>query len=529
MKYPVSRTRVSERVTPSRSEQTIINILLMSVSCIAFLRGFFTDRCFIDDVFEIPKDPTYLTTSEKDSIKIKKIKSGVTDEADAILSWINTSIFEALHKRCLKSVNLSIVLDETKPNEVYESYSFDIEYNDSSNESITFNEELLLTPGEVTKLQVFKLLKRFIILTQSLSALPPKRFLYMRLLFNDKCPVEFHLDHFTDCSEEKSATIKVPLSAYYDIIANCGEVNSVHHQLSTSLISLSSLMAQDFTSSKDIELDPFYISNSSFNNALNKVPDVIDSQVSQVTKDLYKVVQDYDKGTHDGLTQVHCVEQQEPSIDCSCGSNMYLQYSSIVQCDGCNRSMHKVCYSVSSQNSQPFICIDCDGENSSINFTDSLIIFNIRKLLAFLQHNKKNSLKSIKNAFLLLGYNINDLSPDGLTMTSVVNAFSILIYQGIFSLKTHKSFSHNVFKVDVEGLICNNSKIKMGKYFLAFITKNNQNKIEKLLNPSFGRMTEIGGMLESVTSQPEDETVVEDAEIKTNDIKRRKTTDLFKF
>ncbi|GAV30593.1 hypothetical protein PMKS-004107 [Pichia membranifaciens] len=463
----------------------------------------------MDDIFEIPKDSASPLSSKKDSIKIKRIKAGVSEEADMILRWIDTSIFDALHKRYLKSINLSIVLDENQPSEVYESYNFDVDYNDS-NESITFNEEVLLTPQEITKLQIFKLLKRFILLTQSLPALPPKRFLFMRLLFSDRCPADYHIDHFTDCSEENSASIKIPLPVYHDIIANCGEVNSVHHQISTSLVSLSNLTKADFENEKILKLDPFSISSSSYYSVSNKVPDVIDSQVSQITKDLYTVVRNYDTKIHDGFTQIPSVQEAEPSIECSCKSRMYLQYSSIVQCDNCYRIMHKVCYSVTSNNSESFTCIDCLHDNRTINFVDMLIIFNIRKLITLLQHNKKTSLKSIKETAVLLGYNLNDFSSDDSIQMSIVNSFSILIYQGIFSLKTHKSFSHNVFKVDVEGLICNNSKVNKGKYFLSYVTKNNHHKISKFIDPSFGKENEINTMTESVASQMGDETIVED-------------------
>lgn len=514
MKNFIYRKRASERVTPSRSEQTIIDLLLMSVSCIAFLRGFFTDKFFIDDIFEIPKDPASPNLSKRDSIKIKRIKAGVSDEADMILRWIDTSVFDALHKRYLRSINLSIVLDENHPSDVYESYNFDVDYNDSSNESITFNEEVLLTPQEITKLQIFKLLKRFILLTQSLPALPPKRFLFMRLLFSDRCPTDYHVDHFTDCSDESSASIKIPLPVYHDIIANCGEVNSVHHQISTSLVSLSNLATTDFENAKIMKLDPFSISSSSYYNVSNKVPEVIDSQVSQITKDLYTVVKNYDAKIHDGFTQIPSVQESEPSIECSCKSRMYLQYSSIVQCDTCYRIMHKVCYSVTSDNSRSFTCIDCLPDKRTINFVDMLIIFNIRKLITLLQHNKKTSLKSITEAAVLLGYDLNDFSSDESIQMSIVNSFSILIYQGIFSLKTHKSFSHNVFKVDVEGLICNNSKIKKGKYFLSYVTKNNHQKINKFIDPNFGKENEINNMNESVASQIGDETIVEDTATK---------------
>ncbi len=48
------------------------------------------------------------------------------------------------------------------------------------------------------------LMRRFILITQSLQPLPDKKFLSMHMLFNDNCPLDYQPPHFKDASDEKT-------------------------------------------------------------------------------------------------------------------------------------------------------------------------------------------------------------------------------------------------------------------------------------------------------------------------------------
>lgn len=510
------RTRVSERVTPTQSEKNIINLLLMSISCIAFLRGFFDESYFTDDSFEIPKTASFVTSGEnyppsnkKDFIKIKRLAPGVADLSDVILNWINVSAYDALHKGYLRAINLSIVLDETKPTIIHESYNFYIEYLYSTIEPTHFNSENLLSPAELTKIQTFKLLKKFILTIQSLKALPTKRFLLMRLMLNDKCPKPYLVEHFVDCSKKKTETLKLPLDQYEDLTTNCGSVQTVHHTLEISIASLSSTNSVNNVTNQQIEIDPFDIFNNATLNQDNK-----ESQVSQISKEFFDVIQDQDKTLHDGLTQIpntqNIIEDDSINftVECTCKSHEYLSYSSILQCKTCKKGMHKVCYPINSDLSS-FVCMDCQNGHK-INSTDQFILFNIRKLITFLQQNRHDSLTSIKATALILGYTERDLKRNDYILKNVANVFSILIYEGLISLKNHKSFSHNLFKVDVNGLIINSATIKQGRYFIAFYIKNNQDKIDKYFDPFFGIEERIDSIIDNLSEYANETTIVED-------------------
>lgn len=527
MKVPTNkrqrtRTRVSERVTPSKSEQIIIDLLIMSISCITFLRGFFTDKYFIDDILEINKlNPSQLSSdsTQKESIKIKRLASGISDNSDKILDWIKISVFDALHKKYLKAINFSIVLDKENPNNIFETYCFEIDYLDST-EAINFN-GILLSPNELTNFQIFKLVKKFIILTQSLPPLPLERFVFMRLLCNDRCPNDYYINNFSNCSNEKPAFMKIPQSIQNDIILNCGKINSVHHNLSTSIISLTNT-TDESNNDKILKIDPF---NLFYRN--KKLPET-DSQFSQISKNLYEVIKFQDNKLHDGFTQIQNSSDSENSskIECECKSSSYLAYSSIINCSKCFKSMHKVCFSINSDTTK-FICHSCNNEKINLNSNDMFIIFNIRKLLAYLEFNKKNILKSIKDTASILGYNEENIKSDKLILKNIVNVFSILIFEGILSLKSQKSFSHNIFKVDVDGLLQNNITVKKGKYFISFIPKNNQNKISKFIDPNFENSNKIDSIIEQDAYN--NQHISEEIESNVFNKRNKLSNDIFKF
>ncbi|TID28180.1 hypothetical protein CANINC_002613 [Pichia inconspicua] len=494
------RRRVSERFTNAQSEKSVLDLLEMSISCIFFLRGFFNDSFFKEDKFYIDKHE--ISKSKRDFIRIKMLNSNMSPESDTILNWIRISVADALQKKYLKAIDLSISLDEKDTTNVSESYIFNVNYNESSGETISFNDELILSPSELTRMSIFKLMKKLILLTQSLSPLPTQRYLFMRILFNDTCPKNYNPEYFSDCSEEKSSCIKIPISLVDDLKTTCGEVNSVHHTLSTHFISLSTLEHEDLHKKEMIEIDPFDLFNE---EKIIKEKEaemaVINTQVSQVTKDLYDMLKNFNNEIHDGETQVADSCQNETLIKCTCQSNKYLPYSSTIQCSSCLNIMHKTCYAINTD-VQKFKCYNC-SKDKSIPINDMYILFSIRKLLSYFQEKAKNSIKSITDAANIIGFdNVSD-------MPAVVDAISVLIFEGIISFKTQKSFNHSAFNVEMKGILVENKQIKPGKYFISFVTKNNKEKINQFLDPSFGKVHEIMDSL-VVGDDNNETTVVED-------------------
>lgn len=508
------RRRVSERFTKQQSERTVIDILTISISCIFFLRGFFHDSFFTDDKFYINKDLAN-KKFKKDYIRVKKIKRNVSDDVDMILNWINISIQDALHKKYLKAINVSILLDDKVPAKVFESYVFDVKYSDIQPESISFNDDILISPVELTKLQIFNLLKKIILLTQALPPLPSKKFLSMRLLFNDKCPNDYYPEYFTDCTNCKPDSIRIPVPVYNDIVADCGGVNSVHHNVTAKLVSLSTLTNSDYENANIIDVDPFEIFGCMKEENDKEKDDIIslNTQVSQVTKDLYDMLTTYENQVHDGETQVHMKSsdastkeiEENITISCECKAETYLPYTSLIKCQKCQKWVHKVCYSYQS-NPPDFLCITCAG---NISLDDDLqILFNIRKLIACYESNNTSQIVSLTTAAEQIGFTSTQMLTNQKISRSVIDAFSVLIYKGLLSFKAQKSFNHNIFSVEFDGLLVENKPISIGKYFVQ-PNFNNRNTINKLLDLNFNRSKSFQEILADY-NQSNDETMVED-------------------
>ncbi|GME74638.1 unnamed protein product [Ambrosiozyma monospora] len=133
------KTRVSERVTQVQSEQLIETVLSMSLGCIAFLRSFFDEDHFEDQRFVVPtsKQPQHDLNDtpsqqqlKRDSIRVKTLQRGKSQEADTLLDWLEVSVRDSIQKKYLKGVCLAIVLDDQKPDDIFESYTFGISYDD---------------------------------------------------------------------------------------------------------------------------------------------------------------------------------------------------------------------------------------------------------------------------------------------------------------------------------------------------------------------------------------------------------------
>lgn len=523
---PFIKRRVSERTTPKQSEKTLLDFLTTSISCIFFLRGFFKESCFGDNKYEVRRH-TELT----DSIRIKTLKRGVSNEIDMILEWINVSVLDSLQKKYLKTIALSVILDAEKPLEVYESYLFNVEYLESTGQPSFFNGDASVSPGEVTKYHIFKLLKKVILSTQALPALPMKRFLSMRLLLNDKCPKEYHSEFFTDCSNEAFSSIEIPASLHTDAIVHPGNVTTAHHNISVSLVSAAGINMENYQNDDVLHINPFDLFGFDTSNNFEDKVTTRQFQASQVTKEFHDILNNYTEEVHDGLTQLPGTHNtKETKISCTCESSMYLPYSSLIECFTCFRTLHRVCYSVN-LNDPSFQCINCSKNYASMSSKDRHILYNLRKLIKYFQSNSTDSIDSFTTASLVLGFSNNDLKKKDTILGNVIDAFSILIFEGLLSFKQQKAFSHTLFEVDYKGLLYNNTPVEKGKYFIRFISKDKEAKITELLDPNFGNVAILVDSVREEMDTFNDTTIVEgnDSQEINNEKNNNYSADIFKL
>lgn len=95
---PVSGLPLSE----TASLKLVQNFITAAFGCLAFLRGLFPDDHFIDDTFQAPQE---LNQLKPNIVRIKRLKQGVSDSADTLISWIVSTLLLSCRK-CY-SVNMS--------------------------------------------------------------------------------------------------------------------------------------------------------------------------------------------------------------------------------------------------------------------------------------------------------------------------------------------------------------------------------------------------------------------------------------
>jgi meiosis-specific protein HOP1 len=204
----------------------------MSVGCLAFLRGLFADDNFIDQRFVPrkfeknynPDDPLM----RSDSIRVKTLARGKSPQVDTFLDWIDKGVCDAIRKNYLEGLVLAIFLDENKPEDLHEVYTFSFDYKDNK-VKLEMNSEQTETITLLDARQALQhLMRRFIIITQGLNPLPDKKFVTMRLLFNDSCPKKYQPECFKDASDRPVAMIKTKKSSLESYSA--GIVSTGRHE-----------------------------------------------------------------------------------------------------------------------------------------------------------------------------------------------------------------------------------------------------------------------------------------------------------
>lgn len=247
-------TKTKMAISAEQSQKLIQTMLTMSFGCLAFLRGLFPDEYFLDQRFvpeKIDKNYDKNFNKQTNSIKIKTLIKGKSKEIDLLLDWLEKGVFQSIKLKYLKALSLGIFKDENNPMDLYENYIFTFDYNDKDNNvSMSIDtQDLSSSPSgrkqhsnnDVISIQdsrkmVQQLMRRFIIITQSLEPLPDEKFLSMRLLFNDNVDPNYQPLLFKDATFEPRATIKISRNLENDSF-DVGKLNTGYHRCQLAVLS----------------------------------------------------------------------------------------------------------------------------------------------------------------------------------------------------------------------------------------------------------------------------------------------------
>lgn len=385
-------TETKVAISSEQSQKLIQTMLTMSFGCLAFLRGLFPDEYFLDQRFVPEKtDKNYdKNNKQTNSIKIKTLIKGKSKEIDLLLDWLEKGVFQSIKLKYLKALSLGIFKDENNPMDLYENYIFTFDYNNKDNSvsmSIDTQDSSKQTQGkesnnEVISIQdsrkmVQQLMRRFIIITQSLEPLPDEKFLSMRLLFNDNVDPNYQPVLFKDATFEPRATIKISRSLENDsfdvgklntgyhkcqlaVLSSCQNINKTHDENDDDDIEindyqevdpLQQIIDSDLSEKENKSTNPIPSLSPSIQNKSNYPQKNVKLQQSQTAN----ILGEFLNSSQPSIlpTQMEATINQyqknndlnsEQQLKCECNTSLEGEVGSIKSCFKCNRIVHGLCY-----------------------------------------------------------------------------------------------------------------------------------------------------------------------------------------
>lgn len=367
-------------ISSEQSQKLIQTMLTMSFGCLAFLRGLFPDEYFLDQRFIPEKNSKDFDKNKPtNSIKIKTLIRGKSQEIDLLLDWLEKGVFQTIKLKYLRALSLSIFLEEENPTDLYENYIFTFNYTGNNvsmsidkqdlvqNESVTPQNEIITLKD--SRKMVQQLMRRFIIITQTLEPLPDEKFLNLRLLFNENVEQDYQPLLFKDATFQSRATIKIPRSLDVDTF-NVGNLNTGYHGCELSILSA----CQNLSNNKDMsdiesmedfqEVDPFqqiidrdiqggniiledltHNQQRSTNNSNNNTKPQT-SQVANLLGEFLNSSQPSILATQiaPGRKEVIKSDHFKEPLKCECNTSLGNNAEEVLHCLKCYRLIHRQCY-----------------------------------------------------------------------------------------------------------------------------------------------------------------------------------------
>ncbi|CAG8515033.1 8651_t:CDS:10, partial [Racocetra persica] len=190
------------------------------------------------------------------SLILKHLKRDYSQEANSLLDWLEAGIFDALDHQHLRAIIFGIFLDPKEPNKLVECYTFKVSYPNGEpllriennngellttaggGRDVTATAREGITVGEIKK-TTQQLLRRLILLTQTLKPLPDNRYIVIKLhYYENVTPADYEPPFFraSNLAEEglifNSRPEKIPV----------GEVDTAYHGINLSIQTISDVL-----------------------------------------------------------------------------------------------------------------------------------------------------------------------------------------------------------------------------------------------------------------------------------------------
>ncbi|KKK13584.1 hypothetical protein AOCH_002751 [Aspergillus ochraceoroseus] len=176
---------------------------------------------------------------------LKILLRGSDPKTDSILDVLETGIFDAMSKRVLEAVQLTILVDKNAPDNVLESYTFSFKYTGGQGNLNDRLESISVEPvgytanmkcAQTARVGLETIVRRLITLSSFLPTLPNKRNLGIHLFYTEDCPSNYEPPGFTDA---RDGTLHYPLAENWTKeTQTCGVMDSGCHKVGLKVTSL---------------------------------------------------------------------------------------------------------------------------------------------------------------------------------------------------------------------------------------------------------------------------------------------------
>ncbi|RMJ22644.1 meiosis specific protein Hop1 [Aspergillus sp. HF37] len=166
-------------------------------------------------------------------------------KADMLLDVLEHGIFDALNKKVLEAIQLTILVDKETPSNVLESYTFSFKYSGAPGDVDSHLESLALDPvgcvadmktAQTARTGLEMIVRRLITLSAFFPTLPNKRSLGIHLFYTEDCPREYEPPGFATAAND---TINYPLNeTWRKESQSCGVMDSGFHAVGLKVTSL---------------------------------------------------------------------------------------------------------------------------------------------------------------------------------------------------------------------------------------------------------------------------------------------------
>ncbi|XP_035827027.1 HORMA domain-containing protein 2 isoform X2 [Aplysia californica] len=336
----------NEQVTEQRSALFVKKLLAVAISNITYLRNIFPEHAFGDK---------YL---EDLNLKILRNES-MCPGACQVIKWVK-GCFDALDKKYLKSLVIGIYVDPNNPETVIESYTFKFSYQNSGAVDIYRNDRKISCAysADETKKATIRLLRTLIVLTNTLTSLPDKVMMTMKLFYYDEVtPADYEPPGFKPSSDDAFV--------FQDDATNIaiGSVSTAFHTVKLRVK----------TDAKQFDMHEEPISNSQDDSTnicvtdagldkegTDSVQEVTCEQAAKISKPVHIAEKHSNKKSiQQASPDVPEVNQEDFKVRCPCGCNE--DDGLMILCAECKFWQHGVCFLIISEENAPesHICDIC--------------------------------------------------------------------------------------------------------------------------------------------------------------------------